>query len=755
MENHQNFYELRFQQGIASGLPIADAAIALAEAYLDGKPARRGKNPVRVAERNAAFWTCQFLWTLSADVYETEPLVLALARYMGQEQTANFELVLHIAQIAPEAVRRAVRYSGLVLRQETERWKEIEQLAASLVTEFSELVRICHSFNHAHRERVAKVEAHRKLLTDLLPLELLVYASLYAFEHLVPKVFKQFDQGVDDNDTQEAWYAINDILIWKLQTSAADAFHLTDAIIGKSLGIHLSPFLFPSSDSSVVREDLYLAFRCLVTAQVELNDFLSRSVNPFCYDDSIRFEFAGTEMVIVELDSDARRAWKYNSEKLDRLHNYWFYRALDEFVASGMAAERIGSPENQERNQLAFIKAMRIELHLSEVYGLASSVTAESGLRVDLFQALLSLELMTAFYINDFVVPYGKHLDDTGHWRPALTCLAIGGLLQPNARDQFHNRFPLTWSDRTTKIERIRPWTVNKDFPHGHAKAAEAILDFWTSDLGSLSTRLRGDGPLLTPELFERPVLKMGRYLFELPWMVAMQNNTSAAINNLRRIGARREEAGEETRRIERRLAKCLDERGFRVCLNYYPTRTEFDDPGEVDIICAMDGVLLVLEIKSTFLRRSMRDAWLHKTATLRKAGLQLRRKVDAVQAALTSDMGFATALGFGEVIEMPRVYGWIVDTSIEHDHELFSGFMKVSLEEVLIALRDDKHLLYDPLNLFADRNVHLNDNTLAKSWATSTLYPDGFAGDRFIDVIERQAVWAKLENERSPTQAA
>lgn len=29
--------------------------------------------------------------------------------------------------------------------------------------------------------------------------------------------------------------------------------------------------------------------------------------------------------------------------------------------------------------------------------------------------------------------------------------------------------------------------------------------------------------------------------------------------------------------------------------------------------------------------------------------------------------------------------------SSIEHDHQRFGGFLKVSLEEVLIALRDDR----------------------------------------------------------------
>lgn len=738
MESQQNTYELRFEQGIASGQSSADAALAVVEAYLDGKPARHGKHRLKAAERDAAFWICPFLRTLPADVYKSESFVLALARYLGQKQTANYELLECIAQVTPETVHRAVRYSGLVLQQDSDRWAEIERLAASEASKFCDLIRICHTFDQAHRERVADVKAHHNLLAMLSPLELLTYASLYAFEHLVLGACLHDDPSADaaSANVQEIWYALNDTLVWKLQTSTDDVFQLTDDVIGRSLRDHLSPFLFPSPDFSKAREDIYRAFEGLVAAQVELNSFLSRSVDAFCYDDSIRFEFNGDKLVIVEHDPDARRAWQRNGEKLTRLHNYWLGRALYEFTASGMVTTQIGRPENQELNQLAFIKAIRTQLQLTEVYGLDESIWAETGLRVDLFQALLSLELMAAFYHVGFVLPYGKYLSETGHWRQALGLLAMEGLLQG-----MQNRFPITWSDRTAKIENIRPWTVNNDFPKGHAKAAEAILDFWTNDLKALSNQLRTGGPVQTPELFERPVLKMGRYFFQLPWMAAVQNNASAALNNLRRIGARRPEVREETRRIEQRLAKGFEERGFRVCVNYQPARTLYDDPGEVDLICMRDGQLLVLEVKSTFLRRSMKDAWLHKTTTLRKAGLQLRRKVNAVREALLVDEDLAHTLGLENNTVIPAVRGWIVDTSLEHDHERFSGFMKVSVEEMLIALRDDRHWLNGPEGGFSNQRDRLND-ALPESQVTSTLYPNGFSGGDFIDVIEQQAVW-------------
>lgn len=81
-----------------------------------------------------------------------------------------------------------------------------------------------------------------------------------------------------------------------------------------------------------------------------------------------------------------------------------------------------------------------------------------------------------------------------------------------------------------------------------------------------------------------------------------------------------------------------------------------------------------------------------------------------------------------------PVVTGWIVDTSIEHDHELFSGYLKVSLEEIIIALRDDSQLLFDK-DTFVEGQEMQGDSAF-------TLYPEGFTTKNLLSVIEHQKVW-------------
>ena len=738
-EAPSNVYARLFIKSLESGQGPTGAATQIANDYLDGKPRRQGKRKISQAERDAAFWANEHLATLSASTWHSEPLALAMARYFRQESTSNRALLEHIASIAPETVRRGIRYSGMVLAKPSSRHSDVDYLAAQNAEEFGDIARVVAVFETAHRDRVAVVDELKGALAALTPLELLAYLSLYVFEHVVP-VSPDSDESPPDSytHTEAVWYAIDDLLVWKLSATDLRAFRLSERDIAQSLAVHLSPFLFPSLDGAPPREDVYANIAALLNAQMELNSFIDHSADAFCYDDSIAFVLSGEHLKIVERDSVSSKAWTRDGEKLSRLHRYWLHRAVDEFVRSDVATAVIGRPENHEANRVAYIKAMRTQLQLDEVYGVGDAVRSESGLQVDVFQALLTLELMSAFYQTDFLQPYRDLLDQGHSPRIALSQIAVDGLRQPVPQI----RLPLTWSDRSTKVRNITVWTVSDAFPQGNPKMAEAILDFWSCDLTSRTKGLKANAPGLQPTLIERPLLKMGRYLFQLPWIQGSQNNALAAINNLRRIGSRRTEAQHETERIEQRLAVLFRSRGFQVQSNYEPQPGPGDDPGEVDLICACDGQVLVLEIKSTFLRRSLKEAWLHGTNTLRKAGLQLSRKVPAVLRALENDEHLVSALGI-EGRPLPQtVHAWIVDTSIEHDYQRFSGFLKVSLEEVLIALRDDIDLLSDAFTTSKGIGIEPAESALTEMDRPATLYPGGFSFSGFIDVVESEAIW-------------
>lgn len=725
-----HYYDQRFQRMMDSGESLLCAAEEMARAYLDGKPSLCGKHKVTWAERHADYWTSAFLTGLPAEAWQSQLMMLALAKYMGQERVTNVAMLAAVADVAPATLVCAVRCSGLVLHQTSPRRSDLNQLAAAHPV-ISELCKVLDIFEVAHRQRLGAVAMWQRILAALSPLELLSYASLHAFEHWVPAQFGMAAQSADAKAGDGTdWDAVNDILLWKLAHCVDDSTRVTDSVIGPSLAKHLSPFLFPSTGGQTARHDLREAFANLLGAQMELNSFVAQSADAFSYDHSIEFVRVGDRLEIKEVDAAYRAAWERNGRKLAALHNYWYYRAVDAFVNSAMATRQIGSAENHELNQIAYIKALRTQLQLTEVYGVGDTVTTDAGDTVPLFQALLSLELMNVFFQRDFLETYIVHLRTTGNWAMALSMLAFNGL-----RDGYQNRFPLTWSSRDDKIAKMVGWTVTPEHPQGNPRHAAAIVDFWTSDWSKLAAQLQTGAPGLKPDLFERPLLKMGQTLLQLPWVVALQNNSTAAINNLRRLGARRNEARAETQRIETQLGAMLEKRGFKVVLNWNPSFGLDGNAGEVDVICARDGTVLVLEVKSTYLRSSQQDAWQHETTTLRKAGQQMQRKMAAVQLALAKESELAQQLGLETGGPAFHVCGWIVDTSIECDHQRFGGFLKISLEELLIALRDDRHLLHDPDGLFTL-------TAPATRAEPQSLYPQGFSAGLFIEVVETQSVW-------------
>lgn len=191
------YYETLFARLRESGQSAATAAGLVAVAFLDGKPLQHGKRKATAADRHAAFWAADFHRQLPQEAWTQESVGLALARYMGQDRHACAALIKHVAVLSPETVQRAARYSGLVLRQQSPCWREIEALADSHPESFGDFVQIFRIFEQAHRLRADDVERCQQTLASLAPLDLLAYASLYAFEHLLP-VDLGLRQGAND-----------------------------------------------------------------------------------------------------------------------------------------------------------------------------------------------------------------------------------------------------------------------------------------------------------------------------------------------------------------------------------------------------------------------------------------------------------------------------------------------------------------------------------------------------------------------------
>lgn len=724
-----NIYDDRHELCCATSITAEMACVEVVAFYLDDKPGIARGERLTTSRRDAEFWSSSLLDEITSAFWNSAEGRLALTRYFMQDRYSNRQLLERLAADIPDAIIEAVRHSRLVLRPGSKRRNELDVLA-SRSPRLAEECRVLVILADEQRRVMADLEKCRRPMVSLTPIELLAYASLHAFEHLVPQMAATSNEaGLDDYDLESAWSAIGAILAWKLGTAGESDLRLTEVGLNQSLAMHLAPFLFPSPAGERPRHDLRADFMHLLEAQIEVADYYSRIADAYSHDDAVRYVRNGNRLELIEHDQAVRRRWHRDGRRLEQLNYYWLNRTMLDFSESEMADTVIGNIESRDGNQLAWIRARQAEMRLQEAYGVGDTVSNDHGQQVPLFEALLSRGLTASFHISCILTPFLENLKSTGNCLQALGKIAFDGLA-----DRSGNRFPLTWSRREARIQAMTAWTVLTCPPAGSRSLAANLLDFWTLDCVEHAGRLRKPESNLELGLLERPFLRFGTMIVQLPWLVGMQNISSAAINNLRRLGQKRREFHDETSRIESNIAFLFEQRGFKVLKNWNPPDAL---DGEVDLICTRDKLVFVIEVKSTYMRRSQAEAWVHTTSTLRKAGRQLQRKVAAVRRALHVDENFRSSLGAGST---DPLHGWIVDTSIESDHCRFSGFLKLSVEELLIALRDERHLLSAELDETVDEDTRCAADI-------GTLYPHGFDAHNLLATIERQAVWSAVDS--------
>jgi hypothetical protein len=703
------------------------------EAYLYRKPTKKSKTKPQL-NRDESFWNSKFVFEIPPATYKTDDFILALARYFAQDIAENYSLMTKVFAESPETIRTAIRRSQLVLKKEHAKWTEIEKLANQNPHALEELISTSEAFQSAYEDRLNLVKKYSQPLKSLTLFEFMSFSAAYSFKHL-KKPAISFDGGAISADSKLK--ALTELMQWKLRHVSKEDFSLNDNKISQSLKEYHVPLIFPSDEDSSRADAFLLLFGQLVQAQVELDEFISQSVHPFCFDDSLHFTVNNERLTLKHLDRGIAKTWERNGNRQEMLRGYWFNLAVDEFIASGMASKQIGTSENHESNQVAYIKAIASLLELQKVYGFTSSVTISSGFNVNLFQALLSQELMMAFYLKDYIAAFDREYAEVGDWQKAIGLVAIKGL----ATGQ--NRFPITWSLWKDKIKNIVGWTVSDDFPDGNINAAEAILDFWCLDLKKLSTLLQNTPSNKLQQLTERPIFKMGCYCVELPWLMSAQVSSLNAVNNLRRFANQRSSLKDETTRIENQLGDEFKHRGFTVLKNFTAKSPGGIEAGEIDLICAIDNIVIVIEVKSTFCRTTKSEIFYHRDRTLRKAGIQVRRKVGATMMDLQIDEQLKQTLKL--TTDTPQIVGLIADTSIEFDHEYFAGFMKVTIEELLIALADNAHFLCNQEQEVSSSLVSGEQINFASE--PYSLYENGFNGKEFLNIIEQSRIWDRVEH--------
>ncbi|MCI5209896.1 MAG: hypothetical protein D3910_14130, partial [Candidatus Electrothrix sp. ATG2] len=555
----QIIYENQHDKMVQSGRSETSAVEECAHQYLDGKPFIKGLTSL---DRSTALWSCSFWLTVPKKCYGSNTVALSLGRAIHYG-LSNIPSLERIIRLSPELLKRAVRYSQVFLRPESPLWREIVKLSTNSSDDVKTFLKVCDCLHENLIKYDEIIEKLKVQLADLTIFEFLLYGSLFTFQNLASE---SSGKTVSNEEKHIKFQHISDnlnyLLQWKLATRPKNDFRLNERFLSKSLKSHLFPLIHPVISPSAFCKRTLDKFNLLMNAVADRNNYWNQKIMQFCFDDDCHYQLDGDHLTIYQVGISTESEWEKNGRKLEILQQYWFNRSLVEYAILELDDISFGFPENDASNREAYIKATQVYLKLREIYGLNGEVEVANGVQVDLFKVLHSLELMTAFFKTCYIASFIDYYHQTtGSWLNALGHLLIAGIAEGE------NRFPLTWAEPAEKAERIKSWTVSDAHPKGDIKAAEAILSFWTNDLYSVAIRLKKHPSMPVPEFHERPILQLGSYGFQLPWLMALQNNSTAAVNNLRRIGCRRIDRNDETHRIEHQLGELFKSKNFNVVI--------------------------------------------------------------------------------------------------------------------------------------------------------------------------------------------
>lgn len=232
-----DYFDLLHRRLVAAGRSPDHACQAVFEAYLDGKPPAKGRHKPTRAERDRWFWSSGFVSECGPGDWNSETGTLVLTRYLSQTKVFEDGLVSDLARKAPGALALAMRRARLVLTPDSLHLRELRAARAGSPI-LDETLRVHDVLVGAHQERNVELAYWKATLDDATAFELLLLASLYAHDQLVPHTMTGASSvEASGNQLDVYWEAINDLLSWKLRTKPSETLNLNDELLGRALRV--------------------------------------------------------------------------------------------------------------------------------------------------------------------------------------------------------------------------------------------------------------------------------------------------------------------------------------------------------------------------------------------------------------------------------------------------------------------------------------------------------------------------------------
>ncbi|MBF0658672.1 NERD domain-containing protein [Psychrobacter sp. NG25] len=649
-----------------------------------------------VSDKLDDFWRSNFIGNLTVEQMNNENLILALSQYI-RSKSIDKDIVIKLLELNQPRVIKAIRQSGIIANADHCSWEVLREINNQVdLLEFKDFLLTVEYIQLQYQERC---NAYRELKnqTQIDQVTAMIFSSLYACEYLIlsPKSIDNlytkipYQYGVEEYiPVENVWKAFNHI-ITSANIQKKEFTEKTLALIFKGtmmpfvLGQNLNDKLITSYDS----------FKRMVACQIDINLYRDQVIDSYCFDLETNYYLENNQL---KLESSSKEPDLF-SDKLTILSIYWLYRGFNSLEESPYLIQ-LDKGVNFKANLEALAKTQGIILQLEEVYGIKK---ADFGEVYDLSTLIFTMLMIQAHFEYNFVQPFKDITHNTkAHPFIALEQLVIEGL----SRGQ--DRLPLNHTKMKDKAISMSNWILEGS---GNSKKREMsrILDFWSQDLREGESSSYG----------EKSFYKLDGYMFSLPWVTFQKNFNTATINTFRKLYKNRANLKSETDLMEQNLAGLLAKCKGRVYSQYEPSESGV---GEIDAIVVTDNKILVIELKSTYVKSSVKEIYDYRNFVLKKAAYQLSRKSSYVRDVFLPSLGLDSS--------QFSIHSWIVDTTLEFDHEYIDGFLKISFEELVIILNGHGQYFSNMLD-----NDNTNKNPLSA-------YEENL--EALIKSIEDNAFW-------------
>lgn len=597
------------------------------------------------------FWQSNFIKLLTVDEVRSENYILALSQYIRYTITDK-NICINYLKLDIQSFILAVRYSGIILNSEHDSWGILKEISQEFDSE--ELCGFIQTVTHLqlqYKHRLAVYEDIQNKL-NIGQITAMSFSSLFAYEYLVPnKDFFQLPYQFDPeekNSAEVVWRAFDEII----KTSRKNTKKLTEKSLALALKFKMIPFLLGEGMTSELQPQ-YDLFKKLVAIKVELINYKRNVLESFSFDSTVKYILKNESLSYLN-QRNVKDNWL---EKHSLLLNYWLIVGSQRLFDSDYIYRILPTGDNLEANAIALSKAFGVKEQLKQIYGI--EYLKVDNVHLDLFDVMMTLSLSQAHYLKDHIHKFEQFLSDSNFNLEALSKLMMHGFIIGE------NRMPMTFALENDKSKKMSSW-ITEGSNNQKLKQMKKILKFWSFDLYDENDQ---------STYMQKPFYRIDDFIFQFPWLTAFQNLNTAMINYVRKLHKNRLELKSETDQIELNLAEKLDRIGFQVFCQYVPSE---GNAGEIDLIAMYDNHVIVAEVKSTYIRSSIQEIYEYKKFVLNKASYQLDNKVEYIKRHFLSR--------HFEDINDVIIHSWIIDTTLEFDHEYFGNHLKVSLDEVIIT---------------------------------------------------------------------